>query len=127
MITVVSGSIGPPPPIIVEFRADRAYDVYALDGVNTYGMAAILLGYAGASVKSIYNPFVTLKQGVAGHDGDSVYWSGHLMIIQGDVLFALFTGSDHPLDGNELRLKILLVPISVVKAVEKEAEKEWLP
>ncbi|GAH92921.1 unnamed protein product [marine sediment metagenome] len=127
MITVIPGRTAGSSwecTATLEFKADRNYDVYALEGNGQYlDSARISLRHSSGS------SYVTLKEGeIYGVQGVASYkpvsWSGHLVLLNGDSLIMQVEKADSI---GPVELKISLVPLAVMKKAEKEAEKEWLP
>ncbi|GAH92962.1 unnamed protein product [marine sediment metagenome] len=123
MITVIKGVANAIGQGQLAFKADRSYDVYALEGYNKDGEAKIALGVTNAGVVTP-GTIVTLAQGVTCGGYDRICWSGHLVILEGDFL------GMQALAGvalGQLQFEIVLIPITLVKKAEIEASKEWLP
>ncbi|GAI52368.1 unnamed protein product [marine sediment metagenome] len=123
MITVINGVADANGRGQLSFKADRAYDVYALEGYNKAGEAKIALGVANSEA-DVPGTIVTLAQGVTCGGYGRIRWSGHLILLDGDFL------GMQALDGvalGELQFEIVLIPITLVKKAEIEAGKEWLP
>jgi len=126
MITVINGLADANGQGQLSFKADRTYDVYALEGYNKSGEAKITLGVSNATA-TLPGTIVTLAHGITSGGYDRVYWSGHLVLLDGDFL------GMQALDGvalGILQFEIVLIPKAVVKEMEIEAEKEakeWLP
>ncbi|GAH92559.1 unnamed protein product, partial [marine sediment metagenome] len=85
MITVVEGVANANGQAQLVFKADRAYDVYAMEGFNKDGEAKIGFGVTNAGA-DVPGTIVTLKQGVTCGKYDRICWSGHLVILDGDFL-----------------------------------------
>ncbi|GAH92545.1 unnamed protein product [marine sediment metagenome] len=119
MITVINGIANTFGRGRLSFKADRAYDVYALEGHSEDGDAKITLG-----ITNISDTLVSLAHGITGGGYDWIKWSGHLILLDGDMLgMEVHEG----VDSGRFQFKIVLIPIAIVKKVEKEVEKEWLP
>ena len=123
MITIILGMADANGKGQLSFKADRSYDVYALEGYNKDGEAKITLGVTNATA-TLPGTIVTLAHGVTCGEYDRVYWSGHLVLLDGDFLGMQALAG---VANGQLQFEIVLIPIAIVKEAEKEAEKEWLP
>ncbi|GAI54335.1 unnamed protein product, partial [marine sediment metagenome] len=69
-------------------------------------------------------PIVGLAHGVTCNSYERIKWSGHLILLDGDILMMQALDG---VAGGKLQFEIVLIPITLVRKAEIEAEKEWLP